>query len=55
MSQKAKNSPGRKMRQTPGFQGKTMSFLFGLQGVSIIFACRNDPYLKNLWSVGHPG
>ena len=27
-------------RQSPGFQGKTMAFLFGLQGVSIIFACR---------------
>jgi hypothetical protein len=34
------------MKQAPGLQGKTMAFLFGLQGTSIIFACPNDHYFK---------
>jgi hypothetical protein len=28
------------MQQVPGCQGITAAFLFGLQGTSIIFACR---------------
>jgi hypothetical protein len=48
-AKKSKGSPPL-MRQAAGFQGKTIAFLFGLQGVSIIFACLNDHYLNNLWS-----
>jgi hypothetical protein len=37
---KIKNCPPMMMRQAAGFQGKTVAFLFGFKGTSIIFACR---------------
>jgi len=39
------NSPHTKL-QPPGFQAKTLAFLFGLQGTSIIFACPSVLYFK---------
>jgi hypothetical protein len=43
------------MRQTPDVQGKPRAFLFAFQGVSIIFACPKDLYLKILRFCGPAG